>query len=409
MFARSSSDDRAPHDEVVIGSPAAGLAEGATHPNIVAAMGSGGPYAALFGGHTPRAYACGVPAIRRGLLVIAGTIASLPLTRKRGDKLLELGWLERPEPGGVSVSKSVDSLVRDLVLYRFAWWAVTRRDSLGFPVEVVRLDPEWVTATFKPGTEQIEAVHAVYEGAEVAAEDLIRFDGPDAGLLACGAETIGLAHRLEEAAARYATPEIPTGVIESESQYDMSNPEIDKLLDRWENARRTRNTAFLGRGTKYRNILSTPEALQLVQAREECAVQLARLLGLPPHYVGAKSGDSMTYMNITAQRHDLIEIALAPYLDAIENTLSLPTVSPRGQQIAFDRNGFLRANRAERATIWATLTGAGIAAPSEARADFDLSGPAPKTPAPSTPTAPRPGDSGPGPQPSELSDSVVSR
>jgi hypothetical protein len=62
-----------------------------------------------------------------------------------------------------------------------------------------------------------------------------------------------------------------------------------------------------------------------------------------------------------------IQTACAPYINAIERTLSLDSITAAGQQIRFDVQAFLRTDP-EAATAYATtLQGAGVISIDEAR------------------------------------------
>lgn len=320
-------------------------------------------------GHAvPRAVAKTVPAVRRGLAVTCGAIASMPLVRRRGVDVVPPGpLLTQPEAGRAYVNTMI-STVEDLVCTQYAWWLVVARDFTGYPAQCVRLEPEYVQVEHEPGTDEVIQTYATYRGTRVPVEDLIRFEGPDEGLLIYGAEAITTAITLEAASRRYAEPEVPTGVIESTSDYQLQPNEVDELLAKWETDRRKRNTGFL-QNAKYTSIFSTPEQMQLVQAREENALQIARHLNLPPRYVSTASGDSNTYTNVTAERRELVELSLQPYMSAIEQRLSMPdrNGSPRGQTIRFDVDAFLRPTPQERAEIYGTLVPLGVTTVEEAR------------------------------------------
>jgi hypothetical protein len=50
----------------------------------------------------------------------------------------------------------------------------------------------------------------------------------------------------------------------------------------------------------------------------------------------------MTYMNAAQAKQDLIDYGAAPFIGAIEQTLSGPNVTPRGQLVRLDLNAWLR-------------------------------------------------------------------
>jgi phage portal protein BeeE len=79
--------------------------------------------------------------------------------------------------------------------------------------------------------------------------------------------------------------------------------------------------------------------LQLVEARQHQALELARVANVSPFLVGAPTSSGMTYSNAQEARRQLAQDAL-PYLSAIEQALSSDTVLPRGHVVRFDRTIF---------------------------------------------------------------------
>ena len=62
---------------------------------------------------------------------------------------------------------------------------------------------------------------------------------------------------------------------------------------------------------------------------------MARLADIPAYLVGAPAGTGMTYQNAQQAVSDLLTFGASPHLTCIEETLSLPWVTPRGQAIRF--------------------------------------------------------------------------
>jgi hypothetical protein len=104
--------------------------------------------------------------------------------------------------------------------------------------------------------------------------------------------------------------------------------------------------AFL-QGLTYAREQLTAEDLQLVAARAHTATEMARLHNMPVAQVAASpsgGGSVLLYANVGSNLALMVSNAVAPYLSAIEQTLSLPTVTPEGQAVAFDVPAFLRSD-----------------------------------------------------------------
>lgn len=315
-----------------------------------------------------------VPAVRRGVRLMSGAIASMAMERWRGLDRLPPGMLAQIEPDRAYVT-TMTLTVEDLILFPYAWWKVLERDDQGFPKVCRRLEPEHVSVQREPdGAGVVERAFVTYRGKEVPQRDLIRFDGPDEGLLCLGRVEIETALRLELAARVYASPEVPTGYLKNTGQYELPQPKVTELLDAWRIGRMTRSTAFLNGNVDYVNTFATPDTLQLVQGREETAAQIARLLNLPPRYVGAKSGDSMTYSTQRAERQDLLDFSLSPYFKPIAQRLSMSDIngSPRGQEVRFSGAAFLATDPREAAEIAEILIRSGQSTANEQREERGL-------------------------------------
>ena len=122
--------------------------------------------------------------------------------------------------------------------------------------------------------------------------------------------------------------------------------------------------------------------MQLVEARQHLASEIARCTNIPAWYLNAESASS-TYSNVSQERRSLVDFGLRPFLAIIEDRLSMDDVTPRGQRVRFDVDDFLRGNPSEQADIAIKLAQAGIITINEAR---DLVDYAPSTPI--TPGAP---------------------
>ena len=113
--------------------------------------------------------------------------------------------------------------------------------------------------------------------------------------------------------------------------------------------------------------------LALVEARNESAVQIARLANLDPVWLGAGvSGSSVVYANRVDLYRQLLDTSLRPIMDLFTHRLSMPDITPRGHAVRFDTSGFLRGNPTELGALVATLVPLNILTADEARMVMDL-------------------------------------
>lgn len=124
----------------------------------------------------------------------------------------------------------------------------------------------------------------------------------------------------------------------------MTAEELGELAAGWSAARRNNSIGALNDFVEWKEFNSDPSKLQLVEARQYQALELARLANIPPYLVGAPTGSGMTYQNALQARQDLYLFGAKPYMDCIEETLSGDNVLPRGRHVEFDLDDYLNDN-----------------------------------------------------------------
>lgn len=321
----------------------------------------------LYGWGIDRNTAMSIPAFRQGVNLIGGTCGSFPLRVTRPDFTevplpLILAQPDPDEPASVTLTK----VFTDLVLHPYAWMLVTERyapqlgQRIGWPKRAMHLPADKVTITSER--------RVMYDGRDVTA-DAIRFDSPQQpGALIDGQRILRTSMLIDEAARRFAAMDIPAGYLKQTGGPELIDTEVQDLLNAWETARQTRNTAYLSQTVEYANPTFDPKALQLVEARAANAVDIARLLNLPPVYVNAETGSSLTYSTTESMGRALLNTSLVPYLAAVAGRLSMGDITPQGQTVRFTYDAFLRTDMQARAQSYAQLIPAGVLTVDEARA-----------------------------------------
>lgn len=289
-----------------------------------------------------RAEAMKIPTVKRGRQVIAGTLgaASLVATRTRAGnppERITISLLNQPDPNATrqyTLTWTIDSLI----FYGVAWWRILKRNAFNFPEQAEWISPSRIVVS--PSTGEIRIDGEVVTNPE---KHLIRFDGPDEGILFSGAVTLKTALLLEAAVRRYARLDIPLGFLQDE-EGTLEEDETQELLNAWEAARIKRSTGYLPKGLKYVNPMFNAEQLQLGDARNFQSQEIARLMNLPASTVNAPTNDSLTYSTTESNRRELVDMTFAPYQQAIEQRLSMGDVTPNGTVVAFDLGKFLRGD-----------------------------------------------------------------
>ena len=293
-----------------------------------------------------RESALGVPTISRARDLICSTVAALPITlwSVRFDpatgtdveaRLPPPGWAVRPDP-----DRTRQHLIAwtsdDLFFYGRAYWRVTDRYDNTYPSAFRRM------AATDVGIDA--SGHITFNGKQVPPGDVVEFLAPGDGILYTGARAIQTAINLDSAAERFSTAEIPAGwLAQRENSEPMSSDELADMADAWQAARLARTTAALNPWLEWHESTMDPARLQLTEARQHQALELARVANIPSFLVGAPSGGSLTYQNSVQAKSDLLDFGCLPMVATIEQTLSGPNVTPRGQFVRLYTDAWLRS------------------------------------------------------------------
>ncbi len=320
-----------------------------------------------------------IPAIAACRNLIVGAAIQMGVYRYRAGERLEPGpLLTQPDPDTIWPT-TLGGAIDDLLFYGRAYWRVlafdgaeSERNPRGFPIRA-----RWIPfGDVNPEVVDDAGAYTRLEGYSIAGEadtvppdEVIRFDSPMPGILATGGRTIANAFAIETAARRFADVDLPAGVLTNEGT-ELGDDEADKILANFEKARAENTIAFL-QGMTYERTAINPHDLQLVEARSIAATDCARLFNVPVSMIGASpsgNASALLYSNLAAQLAVFVSDAVAPHLRTLEATLSLPSVTPAGQSVAFDVQTFLRSDPQAAADYALALYSADVISKDEARA-----------------------------------------
>jgi len=255
---------------------------------------------------TTRPTAMSVPAVARARNIICGTIGSLPLTtfnRITGAYVDPHRVINQPDPR-VAGFVIYTWLAEDIFMYGVGYGQVLEMYSTtdgGRVRSWTRISPDRVTVETDAMNNNITGYRV--DGMAVpniGVGSLIRFDGGDEGLLNRAGKTINAAMALESAALNYAKDPMPTLALKSTGT-NLPAERINSLLNAWRTARQSRATAFLNADVDIKEIGFDPKSLQLTEARQYVALELARACGIPAYFLSAET-TSMTYSNAVSER-----------------------------------------------------------------------------------------------------------
>ena len=322
-----------------------------------------------------RQTAMAVPTIARARNIICSTLAGLPLeqySKVDGSHLPTPQVINQPDPR-VPGSAIYAWLAEDLLFHGVGYGQVLEQyGETGRVRAWTRVSPDRVTT--KLNSIETEIVGYQVDGSVVPNQgvgSLVVFYGMDEGLLNRAGRTIRAAHALEQAAETFAKEPVPLQVLKSVGT-NLPAERITKLLESWRTARLTKSTAFLNADVDLQALGIDPEKLQLNQARQYVALELARACNLPAYFVSAET-TSMTYSNSVSERRSLIDFSMKPILTAIEQRLSMPDfISSTTSTIRFSLDEFLRSDALARAQVYEILNRIGAMSVEQIREEEDL-------------------------------------
>ena len=321
-----------------------------------------------------RQTAMAVPTIARARNIICSTLASLPLeqySKVDGSHMTTPAVINQPDPR-VPGSSIYAWLAEDLLFHGVGYGQVLEQyGDTGRVRSWTRIAPDRVTP--KLNNLQTEIVGYQVDGSVVPTQgvgSLVVFYGLDEGLLNRAGRTIRAAHALEQAAETFAKEPVPLQVLKSNGT-NLPAERISKLLESWRTARLTKSTAFLNADVELQALGIDPAKLQLNEARQYVALELARACNLPAYFVSAET-TSMTYSNSVSERRSLIDFSMKPILAAIEQRLSMPDFCPSTGEIRFSLDSFLRSDALARAQVYEILNRIGAMSVQQIQEEEDL-------------------------------------
>jgi HK97 family phage portal protein len=323
-----------------------------------------------------REQAMSVPSAARARNIICSTIGSLPIESYNHftkEHLRPPRSIMQPDPR-IAGSAIYAWLAEDLLFRGVAYGVVLDSYSStdGSRIRAwTRVSPDRVT--YNTNALQTEITAYLIDGLFIPASgvgSIIVFSGLDEGVLNRAGRTIRAAQELEKAAELYAKEPVPTMVLKSNGT-NLAPERITKLLESWKVARNTRATAFLNADVELTALGFDPQKLQLNEARQYLATEIARAVGIPASFLSAET-TSMTYSTTVMERKALIDFSLRNILTPIEQRLSAADFVPNGVEVRFDIDDFLRGSALERAQVYEILNRIGAMSVEQIQEEEDL-------------------------------------
>ncbi len=118
-------------------------------------------------------------------------------------------WFTQPDPN-VTRNFILSNTASDLLMFGRAFWAITERLGNGFPSKFTWLPAQNIYTLDQSGPQWFGPSNEItFQGAPLKTSDVVQFLSPNGGLIYQGVSAITTALRLQRAAERFATNEIP--------------------------------------------------------------------------------------------------------------------------------------------------------------------------------------------------------
>jgi HK97 family phage portal protein len=312
--------------------------------------------------------ALSIPGVFRAAQLLTSVIGGLPFdayTDHGKDQLTLIDprppLLEQPCPPDARVT-TMASWVLDYVFDGNAVGIIATRDSLGRPTSIYAVPARWCAARrITPKNQQysplpIGTVEYNVLGVTYSQEDIFHVKGlcaPGAlrgfGVLEAHLRgTLRTAHEQERSSQNMSRHGVPPGFLRVTTDSEAANDPkaMRSTKQQWMRDRDEGGVAMLNNAVDFQPIAWTPDNMQMVEARNLTNVQIANIMGIPPRYVGASSGDTETYSTSETEAIDLNKFSFGGVLDRFEQYLSL--LFPRGTVVLADMDKLLRADTVTR-------------------------------------------------------------
>ena len=287
-----------------------------------------------------------IPTISRSRDLIASIISSSTLKSYAksfdGTETVEIPlapepWFDRLDPNNTNAF-TLSWLLDDLYFTGRAYLAIVARWASGYPSQFQWIPAANVTLSDQAGPLWFGPSNQIqFNGTPLDPADVVQFISPNQGILSMGARAILIAQRLDEAALRFASNDIPAGWLQASANSEpMSGEELSDLANAWSQARQTNSIAALSGSVEWHESSMDPSRLQLVEARQQSALELSRVGNIPGYMVGAPSASGMTYLNPESSVRDLWVFGAKPFAETISQTLSSNQVVPRGRYVKLE-------------------------------------------------------------------------
>lgn len=345
----------------------------------------------------------------RGVQIISGTIAGLPLKTYRdaeGERLEVASIFDDPCPAYFTRFEWVQFVMVHLCVHGNAYLLHQYNDA-GALASLFPLHPSMVSVRNEPGVGRVFTVNIPGEGPdhwghnlELTEEDITQVMGMSldglTGLspISICRNSLGAGLAADKAAARqFASGLMIGGLVTSDENLEREDAEavIAGLKSKMGGVNNAGDLAFVNASLKISPWSMTSEDAQFLESRVHQVEEVARILGIPPHLLGQTEKQTSWGTGVAEQNRGLARYTLRNYTTPFEQRCSKLLATPRF--VEFDYKGLLQAAPEVEIPLLITQLQAGLLTKDEARGIMNLP-PLPATEEPN-PTQEGADDAGP--------------
>lgn len=313
--------------------------------------------------------ALGIPAIYRGVSLIADAIGALELCAYRNKREVTPTpqILVRPVPTETRM-ETISAMAASLIIHGNYVAVLGDAGLNGYPESIYPVSPDRVEVSREKGRIVYKIDEVTYDRSQIfhIKNFVMPGDLVGRGILAIAKQALGKEIAINEYASRYFDGGVnPTAVIKSANP-DLTQEEADALKTAWMAmySSRNRSPVVMNSSTDFEVLSSNAAESQLVEAQTAGLTEAANILGLPPYFLGSPNS-SRTYSNVEQENLQLIKWSIQPIAERIEAAFSDLLV--RGQVAKFKYESLLKTDTLSRYQAYQTALSSGFLSVDEIR------------------------------------------
>lgn len=310
----------------------------------------------------------------RGVRVIGGTIAALPLhVYQKGTRTRRSGWvLDEPCPNVATPFEFWQTMLVNAITWG-SGYALKGYGPMGVITRLTPIHPSAVTVHLTAPDEDNPAGKwwevRLADGLEpIVVTPREMFEVPYMSLdgrisitpIQILRESLGIGIAADRTAANfYGNGGNPGSILTTPQKLEPED--ADRLKARWKarfgGPSNAGDIAILDSGATWNQVSLPPEDAQLLESRQFSVTEIARMLGIPPHLLADVEKSTSWGAGIEAQMIHLVTFTFMPWLRVIEQRATrelLPGGWSARTYAEFQVEGLLRADSKTRAEFYRT-------------------------------------------------------